>query len=144
MAYAYISQQWKKRSPEFEDWLRHAAVSWRREPAVRRLERPTRIDRARRLGYKAKQGVIVVRVRVRRGGARKIRPSSGRRQKAMGVVKFTRAVSIQEIAQKRASRKYPNLTVKESYYLYSDGKSHWYEVILEDLNHPSLSSQLER
>ena len=104
---------------------------------VKRIARPTRLDRARRLGYKAKQGIILVRVRVRRGGARKQRPSSGRRQKAMGVAKYSRAVSLQEIAEHRVSRKYPNLKVKDSYHLLSDGISHWYEVILQDPNHPA-------
>lgn len=134
MSYSYIGDQWVKRTPEFQDWLRRATVSWRREPTVKRVDRPTRIDRARRLGYKAKPGIVVVRVRVRRGGARKPRPSSGRRQKAMGVVKYTRSLSLQEIAERRAHRKYPNLTIGDSYYLHSDGKSHWYEVILRDRN----------
>ncbi len=134
MSYSYIGDQWVKRTPEFQDWLRRTAVSWRREPTVKRLDRPTRIDKARRLGYKAKPGIIVVRVRVRRGGARKPRPSSGRRQKAMGVAKYTRSLSLQEIAERRANRKYPNLAVGDSYYLHSDGKNHWYEVILRDQN----------
>jgi len=75
---------------------------------------------------------------VRRGGARKPRPVSGRRQKALGVSKFTRSLSLQRIAEKRAAKKYPNLTIRNSYHLYSDGISHWYEVILMDLNHQAL------
>jgi large subunit ribosomal protein L15e len=35
---------------------------------------PTRPDKARRLGYKAKQGYVVYRVRVRRGGRKKPLP----------------------------------------------------------------------
>ena len=91
------------------------------------------------MGYKAKQGIVLVRVRVRRGGAKKPRPVSGRRQKAMGVSKFTRSISLQRIAEKRANRKYVNLTVLDSYYLYSDGIHHWYEVILADKSHPALA-----
>src|SRR3989304_2005917 len=94
MAYSYIAQQWAKKSPEFKDWLRQVAIGWRREPGVKRLARPTRLDRARRLGYKPKQGILVARVRVRRGGARKPRPGSGRRQKAMGSVRYTRGPPI--------------------------------------------------
>jgi large subunit ribosomal protein L15e len=107
-------------------------MGWRREPVVKRLARPTRLDRARSIGYKAKPGVVVVRVRLRRGGARKPRPSSGRRQKAMGVTKFRRGISLQEIAEKRVRRSYPNMRVRDSYYVFSDGRNHWYEVILED------------
>ena len=98
--------------------------------------RPTRLDRARRIGYKAKLGVVVVRIRLRRGGARKSRPTSGRRQKAMGVVKFRRAIGLQEIAENRVAKKYPNLRVRDSYYVYSDGRNHWYEVVLYDLSKP--------
>ncbi len=105
---------------------------------MKRVDRPTRLDRARRVGYKAKPGVLVVRVRLRRGGARKQRPKSGRRQKAMGVVKFRRGIALQHIAERRVNRKYPNMTVKNSYYVYSDGRNHWYEVILHDLSHPSV------
>jgi large subunit ribosomal protein L15e len=137
VAYSYIEQQWAKKSPVFKDWLRQVAIGWRRDPVVKRLNRPTRLDRARRLGYKPQQGIVVVRVRVRRGGARKSRPGSGRRQKAMGVVGYTRAMSRLEIAENRAGRKYPNLRVANSYHLYSDGKNHWYEVILRDPFHPA-------
>ncbi|HZY46855.1 MAG TPA: 50S ribosomal protein L15e [Candidatus Bathyarchaeia archaeon] len=139
MSYSHISDQWRQRTPELKEWLRLSVVSWRKEPVVKRIPYPTRIDRARRLGYRAKQGIILVRVRVRRGGARKLRPGSGRRQKAMGVTKFTRGVSLQRIAEKRANKKYVNLTVLNSYYLYSDGLHHWYEIILADKNHPALA-----
>ncbi len=57
----------------------------------------------------------------------------------MGVSKFTRSISLQRIAEKRANRKYVNLTVLHSYYLYSDGIHHWYEVILADTSHPALT-----
>ncbi|KKT75754.1 MAG: 50S ribosomal protein L15e, partial [Candidatus Peregrinibacteria bacterium GW2011_GWA2_44_7] len=40
----------------------------RKEPVTLVLEHPTRLDRARSLGYKAKQGCIVARQRVGRGG----------------------------------------------------------------------------
>ena len=118
--------------PELREWLRRSSIGWRREPTVRRLARPTRIDRARRLGYKAKPGMVVVRVRVRRGGARKTRPVSGRRQKALGVSKFTRSISLQRIAENRAARRYPNLAIINSYYLYADGRNLWFEVLLQD------------
>src|SRR5437667_2172307 len=125
MAYSYVGEQWNKRSPEFRDWLRRSAVSWRKEPTVKRVLRPTRLDRARRLGYKAKPGIVVVRVRLRRGGARKPRPVSGRRQKAMGSSKFTRSISLRSVAEGRAARRYPNMNVQNSYHVFSDGVSHW-------------------
>ena len=38
---------------------------------IHRASRPTRPDKARRLGYKAKQGYVIYRVRVRRGGRKR-------------------------------------------------------------------------
>src|SRR5438094_7630400 len=138
MAYSYMADWWQGGTPEFKDWLRRSAITWRREPVIKRVPRPTNLPTARRLGYKAKPGIVMVRVRIRRGGARKPRPVSGRRQKAMGVSKFTRSISLQKVAERRAGRRYPNLSVRESYHLYSDGISHWYEVILFDQHHPAL------
>ena len=138
MAYSYMQEWWQSRTPEFKDWIRRSAISWRREPVVKRVPRPTNLVTARRLGYKAKPGIAIVRVRIRRGGARKQRPVSGRRQKAMGVSKFTRSISLQKMAERRVARRYPNMMVRNSYHLFSDGTSHWYEVILIDQNRTSL------
>jgi large subunit ribosomal protein L15e len=124
-------------SAETREWMNKAAITWRRDPVIKRLTSPTSPLRARRLGYKNRRGTIVVRVRIRRGGARKPRPVSGRRQKAMGISKFTRSISLKHIAEGRVERRYPNLKVKSSYYLFSDGKNHWFEVILGKTASPS-------
>ena len=120
------------------DELRCRMSEWRKTSAVTRVEKPSKPDRARSLGYKAKQGVIVVRVRVRRGGRRKKRPSLGRRPKRMAVSKLVPKKSIQLIAEERAARKYPNLEVLNSYPLGADGRYHYYEVIMLDPNHPAI------
>lgn len=41
---------------------------------IHRASRPSRPDKARRLGYKAKQGYVIYRVRVRRGGRKRPAP----------------------------------------------------------------------
>ncbi len=110
------------------------------EPSVVRIPKPTKLARARRLGYKAKQGVVVVRVRVRKGGRRKPRPSRGRKPKRMGVLKFTPGKSLQWMAEERAARKYPNLEVLNSYWVASDGRYEYYEVIMIDPHHPVIKS----
>ncbi len=136
-----MSKIWKKAEDYgLKEPLRQMAIKWRKEPAILRIERPTRLDKARRLGYKAKQGYVMTRVRVRRSGARKTRPVSGRRQKAMGVTKIKWAKSTKRIAEERASKKHPNLEVLNSYLLYSDGRYRWYEVILADPNHPVIKN----
>lgn len=73
------------------------------------LSKPTRINKARQYGYKAKQGIIVVRVRLRRGPFNRRRPNSGRRPKRMGVYGITTSKSLQLIAEERAARKHPNM-----------------------------------
>jgi large subunit ribosomal protein L15e len=77
-------------------------------------------------------------VRVRKGGARKKRPASGRRPKALGVTKFTRGKSLKQIAEERAARKYPNLSLLNSYYVWEDGISKWFEVVFVDPDHPAI------
>ena len=139
--YKYIGEAWKRPRESYVGKLRLERLQkWRREKTVTRIERPTRLDRARSLGYKAKQGIIVVRVRVRRGGRRKSRYVRGRRTKRMGMHKITPGKSIQRIAEERASRKYPNMEVLNSYWVGEDGKHKWYEVILVDPHHPSIIS----
>ena len=136
-AHKYLVQTWlRKEKNELEQHLRRSAIAWRREPTVCRVDHPTRLDRARSLGYKAKQGYVVVRVKVRKGGARKIRPRAGRRPRTLGVTKFTRAMSLKNIAEEKARRRYPNLLVLNSYYLWEDGTHHWYETIMRDPNNP--------
>ncbi len=139
--YGYISDTWKRPVASHMRELRlKRLVVWRREPAVIRLERPTRLDRARSLGYKAKPGIIIVRAKVRRGGRRKSRPKHGRTTKGMGVHKLTPGKSLQRIAEERTSRKYPNMEVLNSYWVAEDGKRKWYEIILVEPTNPVIKS----
>jgi len=139
--YRHMQQAWKKPSESYvQSVMRKRVISWRRQPVIVRIDKPTRLDRARRLGYKAKKGFVVVRIKVRRGGRRKPRPKMGRRQKRMGVKKYTPAKSIKLIGEERVARKYPNLEVLSSYWVWQDGISKWYEVILVDPNSPSIKS----
>ncbi|RLI41813.1 50S ribosomal protein L15e [Candidatus Bathyarchaeota archaeon] len=141
MAYKYIAEAWTKPEESFVDELmRQRLIEWRKQPTVTRIEKPTRLDRARKLGYKAKQGFIVVRVRVRRGGLRKRRPRAGRRPKRMGVKKYKPAKSLRLIAEERAARKFPNLEVLNSYWVGEDGRSKWFEVIMVDPSHPVVKT----
>ncbi|MCE4607993.1 MAG: 50S ribosomal protein L15e [Caldisphaeraceae archaeon] len=142
--YRYVEEQWKKPyEGDHGKLMKERLYEWRREPSIVRTEKPTRIDRARKLGYKAKQGIIVVRVKVRKGGMRKERPSSGRRPKRMGVNKYTVHKSLRLIAEERAQMKYKDLVVLGSYYVGEDGNHKWYEVILIDKNNPVVSSDAE-
>lgn len=137
--YQQIREAWG--SQEYvRELMRKRMQGWRKGPAVVRVEKPTRLDRARAIGYKAKQGVVVVRARVRKGGRRKQRPHRGRRPKRMGVRKIVPKKNIQLIAEERAARRYPNLEVLNSYPLGDDGQHRYFEVIMLDPNHPVIRS----
>ncbi len=139
--YSYIRDAWKKPDSTYVHELRwHRLQEWRREAAVQRIDKPTRLDRARSLGYKAKQGIVMVRAGIRRGSARKPRYIRGRRTKRMGMRKITRGKSIQRIAEERAARKFPNLQVLNSYWVGEDGKHKWYEIIMVDPAHPVIKN----
>jgi large subunit ribosomal protein L15e len=137
--YKYIQESWTKPGEGLVRQLSRVRLpQWRKAEVVSRIERPTRIDRARSLGYKAKKGFVMVRVRVGRGGLEKTRPHAHRRPKRMGVTKFSPRKSAQWIAEERAARKYPNLEVLNSYWVGQDGKNKFYEVILVDPLQPSI------
>lgn len=71
-AYKYIQEMWrKKQSDTMRFLLRVRTWQYRQMAAVVRAPRPTRPEKARRMGYKAKQGYVIYRVRVRRGGRKR-------------------------------------------------------------------------
>lgn len=141
MAYKYIEEAWAKPEASFvKELMWERAMQWRRQRAITRVEKPTRLGRARKLGYKAKQGFIVARVRVRRSGLSKRRPKMGRRQKRMGVSKHKPGKSLRLISEERAAKKFPNLEVLNSYWVWEDGRFKWFEVILVDPSHPAIQS----
>jgi len=132
--YKAIRETCKNIPPE----LRRTRLSeWRRSNAVQRIDRPTRLDRARSLGYRAKKGIILARVRVLRGGRQRPLIKKGRRPKTRRRVKILN-MNYQTICEQRANKKFKNCEVLNSYFIDKDGKSIWYEVILVDVNSPDI------
>lgn len=139
--YHYIAQLWKRPyDGPLAEIMKERLVKWRKEPAVVRVETPTRLDRARAIGYEAKLGFVVARVRIRKGGLNRPRPNSGRRPKRMGVYGYAPEKSEQLVAEERANRKFPNLEVLGSYYVGEDGMYKYFEVVMVDPHHPSIVS----
>jgi large subunit ribosomal protein L15e len=140
-AYSYIKEAWRDpgdgKLAELQ-WQRKQ--EWREQGAIERIDRPTRLDKARDLGYKAKQGVVLARVSVRKGGARKSRFTAGRRSKRTGVNRLGRKKNLQRIAEERATRKFRNLRVLNSFWVGEDGSQKWFEVIMLDPNHPAIEN----
>ena len=137
--YKHIRELWKKPKQSLGDIWKQRILEWRREDTTVRIERPTRLDRARSLGYRAKQGFVIVRQRVVRGGRTKEKIRKGRRSKRFGGKKIVKK-SYQWITEERAVKKYPNCEVLNSYYVGEDGNYLWYEVILVDKAHPQILS----
>jgi large subunit ribosomal protein L15e len=140
-SYRYISRSFRQTmGPEGAAVRHERLLTWRREQTVTRLEYPTRLDRARAVGFRAKGGYFVVRVRVRRGGQNKRAIIAGRRPKHKGILQMTLAKSLRRIAEERAQKHYPNLEVLNSYWVGEDGKQKFFEVILVDPVHPEIVS----
>ncbi|MCD6477306.1 MAG: 50S ribosomal protein L15e [Candidatus Aenigmarchaeota archaeon] len=126
------------RSKEYKQELKKKLILWRKENVITKIKRPTRLDRAHALGWKAKQGFILVRTKIGKGTSKRETPSGGRKPLRAGKTKHTPKMNLQHIAEMRVARKFPNLEVLNSYYVAEDGKHKWYEVILVDPNHPAI------
>ncbi|MCF7910412.1 50S ribosomal protein L15e [Candidatus Pacearchaeota archaeon] len=126
--YHYIKQAWKK--PD-KLTLRKRMVEWRKSNTLEKVDKPLRLDRARALGYKAKKGFVIIRVRVKRGGHKRPRPNKGRRSKRLHTRKNLK-MSYKWIAESRVQRKFTNLEVLNSYLIGKDGIHYFYEVICVD------------
>ncbi len=117
--------------------MRERMMDWRKGETVVGVERPTRLDKARMLGFKAKAGFAVARVRIKRGGSKRVNPARGRKPAKTGRF-FNPRKSAQWIAEEKASKSYPNMEVLNSYFLARDGKNEWFEVMLVDPKNPSI------
>jgi large subunit ribosomal protein L15e len=135
--YKRIAALWKRPKDSLGELWKQRLVKWRKEGTVTRVDRPTRIDRARALGYRSKQGIVVARVRVKRGRRKRPKPTGGRRPKTSGRF-FPLDRSKQSVAEQKASKKFPNLEVLNSYWVAEDGQHRWFECIMADPNHPSI------
>lgn len=137
--YRYISEQWDRPyDGETKDLNRERLIQWRREESFVRVDKPLRLDRARALGYKAKQGYVVIRARVRKGSMRKRTINKGRRAKRKGMIRIKVKKNLQRIAEERTQKRHSNLEVLNSYMVGEDGKHKFFEVIMVDPHHPVI------
>jgi len=135
----YLREAWRK--PDIK-MLRARMIDWRKDGAITRVEKPLRLDRARSLGYKAKKGVTVVRVKIRRGGHKRTRPNKARRTKRLHIRKNLR-MNYKEIAESRVARKFRNMEILGSYWIGKDGMNYFYEIILVDGAKAEIKSDKE-
>ena len=135
--YKYIQKAWKKPKETLGDLWYERLVQWRQESPTVRIDHPTRIDRARALGFKAKPGIFIVRQRMERGGHVRERIQGGRTPRKFGI-RMNLEQSYQWICEQRAARAYPNCEVLNSYWVAKDGMHYWYEIIMVDKAHPAI------
>lgn len=130
-AYRYIQENLQKEYKERDDLYRQRIIRWRTEPTMFRVEKPTNLARARTLGYKAKQGIIIVRTRIDKGRRRRRTPMGGRKPRH-AYVYVQPQLSHQAIAEQRVNRIYKNMEVLNSYWVGEDGEYKFFEIILAD------------
>jgi len=136
--YQYLNELYKKPKKNLGEIYRQRLIKLRKQGAITKIKKPTKLSRARALGYKAKQGYVVVRVKIKRGGKKKARALKHGRRSARAAQKKTVGKSYQWIAEERVARKFLNLEVLNSYLIAEDGLYFWFEIILIDPNSPVI------
>ena len=119
-AYKYLEELWRKKQSDVMRFvLRMRTWEYRQLPVIHKATRPSRPDKARKLGYKRKQGFVIYRIRVRRGGRKKpvTRGIIYGKPVHQGInqLKFQR--SHRSLAEERVGRKCSNLRVLNSYWV---------------------------
>ena len=133
----YVKKIFQKPSDDAKEVSRERLLTLRREPVTVRIERPTNIAAARSFGYKPKQGVLVIRQKVLRGGRQRPDIKGGRRSAHASQRKDVKK-NYQQVAEERANKAYKNCEVLGSYQVAKDGTYYWYEVVLVDRYHPQV------
>jgi large subunit ribosomal protein L15e len=140
-AYKYLEELYKKKQSDVLRYiLRIRCWELRQLKVIHRASRPSRPDKARRMGYKAKQGYVIYRVRVRRGG-RKRQVAKGQvigKPASQGVLKLKPTRNLQAVAEERVGRRCGSLRVLNSYWINQDATYKYYEVILVDPSHKAI------
>ena len=134
--YHYIREAWKNQPREV---TQGRLIEWRASDSAVKVDRPLRLDRARALGYKAKKGFVVIRIRLNRGGRKRTRHKHGRKVRKQHVSKILK-MSYRWVAEMRASTAYNNLEVLNSYPIGKDGRHAFFEVIMIDPAMPEIKS----
>merc|ERR1712134_151279 len=140
-AYKYQQELWRKKQSDCMKYLlRVRTWHYRHLPSIHRAVTPTRPAKARQMGYKAKQGFSVFRVRVRRGCRKRLAPKGATYGKPVneGVnsLKFQR--KIQSVAEERVGKAMGGLRVLNSYWVGEDSTYKYFETICIDPNHSAI------
>jgi large subunit ribosomal protein L15e len=140
-AYKYVEELYKRKQSDVMRFLQRLRCwEYRQLKAIHRASRPSRPDKARRLGYRAKQGYVIYRIRIRRGG-RKRQVRKGQvcgKPAGQGVNQLKPSRSLRATAEERVGRKLGALRVLNSYWVAQDATYKYFEVILVDPFHKAI------
>ncbi|CAN6665875.1 large ribosomal subunit protein eL15B [Trichomonascus vanleenenianus] len=137
-AYKYLEEIHRHKQSDIHRFLQRVRVyEYRQQHVITRAPRPTYPEKARKLGYKAKQGYVIYRIRVRRGNRKRPVPKGATYGKPtnMGVNQLKYQRSLRATAEERVGRRAPNLRVLNSYFIGADATYKFYEVVLVDPSH---------
>merc|ERR1712183_764128 len=141
-AYKYLEEVWRRKQSDLIRFvLRVRTWEYRQLNVIHKCQRPGRPDKARKLGYKRKQGYVLYRIHIRRGGRK--RPVQkgcvyGKPRNSGRLRKIKKPRTHKSIAEERVARKCSNLRVLNSYWVGQDASFKFYEVILVDPHHKAI------
>merc|ERR1711998_563809 len=140
-AYKYLQELWrKKKSDTMRFVMRVRCWEYRQLATIHLASKPSRLDKARAVGFKAKQGYVVYRVRIRRGG-RKRAVGKGivyGKPVHQGIRKLKKTRSHRSVAEEKVGRRCSNMRVLNSYWVGQDAAYKFYEVIVVDPAHTAI------
>ena len=140
-AYKYLQELWrKKQSDVLRFVMRVRCWEYRQLPAVHRTQKSSRLDKARALGFKQKQGYSIYRVRIRRGGRKRAvhKGTVFGKPVHQGIRKLKKARSHRSVAEEKVGRRCSNMRVLNSYWVGQDAAYKFFEVILVDPSHKAI------
>lgn len=129
--FKYVQKSFSAAAAKRSNAYKARLIAWRKQPTVVRTANPTNPLRARTLGYKAKQGYVVVRVKVPRGKRKRGRPNMGRKP-AKNRKRENPGKSWGWFSELKAQKHFKNLEPVNHYWVGEDGSHAYYEVILRD------------
>merc|ERR1712142_1209171 len=140
-AYKYMQEIYrKKQSDVLRFLLRIRAWQYRHLNKIHRAPRPTRPEKARRLGYKAKQGYVIYRIRIRRGGRKRpvAKGCTYGKPVTHGVNHLKSKRNHQAMAEAKCGRALSSLALLNSYWIAQDATYKYYECIMVDRHHKAI------
>merc|ERR1712203_1126369 len=141
-AYKYLEELWRKKQSDVMRFLaRLRTWEYRQLPAMHRCSRPSRPDKARKVGYKAKQGFVVYRARIRRGGRKRNVTKGqvyGKPRNSGRIHKIKAERTHKSVAEERVARKCSNLRVLNSYWIGQDASFKFFEIVMVDPSHKAI------